>query len=186
MLFHWEPEGRYHCTKSMALASFWFLMEHNSNTLQGPTAWKVVMIAALPGWQLPYYSQSGSRIQAIAMEVAIQAELQLYYHTNFQWNGTLGGVSQRIMLITSHESCSYMCMWLTHEWIPCITLSSFVSIISEFSHMFGQALAQWRAFSLAVARSSRLHSFSRSGHLSRCCMVCSEVPHSQAASAVSA
>ena len=50
--------------------------------------------------------------------------------------------------------------------------SSFVSIISEFSHMFGQALAQWRAFSLAVARSSRLHSFSRSGHLSRCCMVC--------------
>ena len=37
--------------------------------------------------------------------------------------------------------------------------SSFVSIISEFSHMFGQALAQWRAFSLAVARSSRLHSF---------------------------
>ena len=64
--------------------------------------------------------------------------------------------------------------------------SSFVSIISEFSHMFGQALAQWRAFSLAVARSSRLHSFSRSGHLSRCCMVCSEVPHSQAVSAVSA
>ena len=52
--------------------------------------------------------------------------------------------------------------------------------------MFGQALAQWRAFSLAVARSSRLHSFSRSGHLSRCCMVCSEVPHSQAVSAVSA
>ena len=49
-----------------------------------------------------------------------------------------------------------------------------------------QALAQWRAFSLAVARSSRLHSFSRSGHLSRCCMVCSEVPHSQAVSAVSA
>ena len=35
--------------------------------------------------------------------------------------------------------------------------SSFVSIISEFSHMFGQALAQWRAFSLAVDRSSRLH-----------------------------
>ena len=64
--------------------------------------------------------------------------------------------------------------------------SSFVSIISELSHMFGQALAQWRAFSLAVARSSRLHSFSRSGHLSRCCMVCSEVPHSQAVSAVSA
>ena len=61
-----------------------------------------------------------------------------------------------------------------------ISHSSFVSIISEFSHMFGQALAQWRAFSLAVARSSRLHSFSRSGHLSRCCMVCSEVPHSQA------
>ena len=64
--------------------------------------------------------------------------------------------------------------------------SSFVSIISELSHMFGQALAQWRAFSLGVARSSRLHSFSRSGHLSRCCMVCSEVPHSQAVSAVSA
>ena len=56
----------------------------------------------------------------------------------------------------------------------------FLSIIPELSHMFGQALAQWRAFSLAVARSSRLHSFSRSGHLSRCCMVCSEVPHSQA------
>ena len=54
------------------------------------------------------------------------------------------------------------------------------------SCMFGQALTQWRAFSLAVARSSRLHSFSRSGHLSRCCMVCSEVPHSQAVSAVSA
>ena len=48
--------------------------------------------------------------------------------------------------------------------------SSFVSIIPELSHMFDQALAQWRAFSLAVARSSRLHSFSRSGHLSRCCM----------------
>ena len=61
-----------------------------------------------------------------------------------------------------------------------------LSIIPELSHMFGQALAQWRAFSLAVARSSRLHSFSRSGHLSRCCMVCSEVPHSQAVSAVSA
>ena len=68
----------------------------------------------------------------------------------------------------------------------CAATSSFVSIISEFSHRFGQALAQWRAFSLAVARSSRLHSFSRSGHLSRCCMVCSEVPHSQAVSAVSA
>ena len=57
--------------------------------------------------------------------------------------------------------------------------SSFVSIISEFSHMFGQALAQWRAFSLAVARSSRLHSFSRSGHLSRCCMVCLQLINSQ-------
>ena len=72
------------------------------------------------------------------------------------------------------------------QYWHCIQSSSFVSIISEFSHMFGQALAQWRAFSLAVARSSRLHSFSRSGHLSRCCMVCSEVPHSQAVSAVSA
>ena len=37
-----------------------------------------------------------------------------------------------------------------HQWGD----SSFVSIISELSHMFGQALAQWRAFSLAVARSS--------------------------------
>ena len=64
---------------------------------------------------------------------------------------------------------------LTH-FVCMFVSSSFVSIISEFSHMFGQALAQWRAFSLAVARSSRLHSFSRSGHLSRCCMVCCEGP----------
>ena len=61
------------------------------------------------------------------------------------------------------------------NWNACHD-SSFVSIISELSHMFGQALAQWRTFSFAVARSSRLHSFWRSGHLSRCCMVCSEVP----------
>ena len=57
--------------------------------------------------------------------------------------------------------------------------------VHHHHHMFGQAIAQGRVFSLAVARSSRLHSFSRSGHLSRCCMVCSEVPHSQAVSAAS-
>ena len=63
---------------------------------------------------------------------------------------------------------------MTDDLKMCMHGSSFVSIISEFSHMFGQALAQWRAFSLAVDRSSRLHLFSRSGHLSRCCMVCSD------------
>ena len=27
-MFCWEPEGRYRCTKSMAIAPFWFSMEH--------------------------------------------------------------------------------------------------------------------------------------------------------------
>ena len=27
-MFHWEPEGRYHCTKSTAIAPFWFSTEH--------------------------------------------------------------------------------------------------------------------------------------------------------------
>ena len=27
-MFHWEPEGRYRCTKSMAIAPFWFSVEH--------------------------------------------------------------------------------------------------------------------------------------------------------------
>ena len=27
-MFHWESEGRYCCTKSMAIAPFWFSMEH--------------------------------------------------------------------------------------------------------------------------------------------------------------
>ena len=48
--------------------------------------------------------------------------------------------------------------------------SSFVSIISEFSHMFGQALAQWRSLLISSCQIFQLHSFSRSGHLSRCCM----------------
>ena len=60
-----------------------------------------------------------------------------------------------------------------------------VSIIHELGHMFGQALAQWRAISLAATRSSMQHLSSRSGHLRRCCMVCSDVLHSQAVSAAS-
>ena len=28
LMFSWEPEGRYHCTKSSAMAPFWFSMEH--------------------------------------------------------------------------------------------------------------------------------------------------------------
>ena len=27
-MFHWEPEGHYHCTMSTAIAPFWFSMEH--------------------------------------------------------------------------------------------------------------------------------------------------------------
>ena len=27
-MFHWDPEGHYCCTKSMAIAPFWFAMEH--------------------------------------------------------------------------------------------------------------------------------------------------------------
>ena len=27
-MFRWEPEGRYRCTKSMAIAPFWFSTEH--------------------------------------------------------------------------------------------------------------------------------------------------------------
>ena len=27
-MFRWEPEGGYHCTKSMAIAPLWFSMEH--------------------------------------------------------------------------------------------------------------------------------------------------------------
>ena len=53
--------------------------------------------------------------------------------------------------------------WFWGRVINLLLRTSFVSIISEFSHMFGQALAQWRAFSLAVARSSRLHSFREVG-----------------------
>ena len=32
-MFHWEPEGRYHCTKSMATAPFWFSTEHRWSAL---------------------------------------------------------------------------------------------------------------------------------------------------------
>ena len=28
-MFHWEPEGRYCCTNSMAIAPFWFSTEHH-------------------------------------------------------------------------------------------------------------------------------------------------------------
>ena len=27
-MFHWEPEGRYRCTKAMVMVPFWFSMEH--------------------------------------------------------------------------------------------------------------------------------------------------------------
>ena len=84
------------------------------------------------------------------------------------------------------DKCKYLVSINSILHILPIIIHSFKGRFSNRGKMFGQALAQWRAFSLAVARSSRLHSFSRSGHLSRCCMVCSEVPHSQAVSAVSA
>ena len=58
--------------------------------------------------------------------------------------------------------------------------------IHERGHIFGQALTQWRAFSLAAISSSMHHLSSRSGHLSRCYVDCSDVPHSQAVSAASA
>ena len=32
-LFRWEPEGRYRCTKSMAMAPFWFSTEHRWTAL---------------------------------------------------------------------------------------------------------------------------------------------------------
>ena len=100
-------------------------------------------------------------------------------------------LNQELCRVLCDQAKSRLCHFFIHRKIrheaftqwKSIATSSFVFIISELSHMFGQALAQWRAFSLAIARSSRLHSFSRSGHLSRCCMVWSEVPHSQAVSA---
>ena len=67
---------------------------------------------------------------------------------------------------------------------PLLFFSSIVSIIPKLDHiLFGQALKSLLISSRQIFQAAFI---SRSGHLSRCCMVCSEVPHSQAVSAASA
>ena len=49
-MFHWEPEGCYRCTKSMALAPFWFLMEH---------LWTAIMPLWLSTDSIIWYPRAG-------------------------------------------------------------------------------------------------------------------------------
>ena len=51
-VFHWEPEGRYHCTKSMAIVPFWSSRELCWTALMPflLSLYKIYAMAIVPFW----------------------------------------------------------------------------------------------------------------------------------------
>ena len=103
-MFHWEPEGRYCCTKSMAIAPFWFSKEH-------------LWFAIVPFWlstdNFVYFNQKKKilvvNLQSLYHQLKARSVLSLFSDVLLR--------TRRALLLYKSMVIVPFWFWMEHCWI---------------------------------------------------------------------